>query len=381
MPLLDRLGRIVTPGRRLIPQIDGLRFVAISTVFYYHIAHYLPISKAGVGVPSFPLGVLMNVGRYGVELFFVISGFVLALPFVRARLAGGKPVSLRAYFLRRVTRLEPPYLLLMLAAFAIKVLGGGGSARELLPRLLAGFIYQHNTIYGEMNPVMGAAWSLEVEIQFYILTPLLTGIFMLRNRLLRRAVLVLLIVSLGGARFLISDWRYYTCVFGHLHEFFAGYLLADLYVVDWKEQPTASRAWDLVSILCWSAMWPLIMFEHRLYPVLPLVVFLAYCGALRGSISRRVFGNPWLVVTGGMCYTIYLIHGPIIGTLMDAGRRIVPAMAFDRAFLLWSALLTLPTLLISTTLFVLLERPCMNPAWPSLLVARARSILRRRHAD
>ena len=34
MPLLNRLGRIVTPGRRLIPQIDGLRFVAIAAVFY-----------------------------------------------------------------------------------------------------------------------------------------------------------------------------------------------------------------------------------------------------------------------------------------------------------------------------------------------------------
>ena len=294
MPFLDRLGRIVTPGRRLIPQIDGLRFVAISSVFYYHIAHYLPVCKAGAGQPSLPIGVLMNVGRYGVELFFVISGFVLALPFVRARLAGGKPVSLRAYFLRRVTRLEPPYLLLMLAAFAIKILTGAGRARELLPHLLASLIYQHNTIYGEMNPFMGAAWSLEVEIQFYVLTPLLTGIFAVRNRALRRTVLVLLIVAAGGVRFLITDWRYYTCVFGNLHEFFAGYLLADVYVVDWKERPAASRGWDVVSLLSWCAIWPLVIIEHHIHPVLPLVVFLAYCGALRGSVSRRVFGNPWI---------------------------------------------------------------------------------------
>jgi len=69
--------------------------------------------------------------------------------------------------------------------------------------------------------------------------------------------------------------------------------------------------------------------------------------SLRGAISRRVFGKPWLVVVGGMRYTIYLIHGPII----------------------------------STTLFVLLERPCMNPAWPSLLAAKARSVLRRRSSN
>jgi peptidoglycan/LPS O-acetylase OafA/YrhL len=377
MALLERFGRIVTPGRRLIPQIDGLRFVAIASVFYYHIAHWLPVAKAGFGGPDFPLAVLMTVGRYGVELFFVISGFVLALPFVRARLGGGKPVSLRAYFLRRLTRLEPPYLLLLLAAFVIRVLAGENTASELWPHLLAGMIYQHNNIYGEMNPVMGASWSLEVEVQFYTLTPILTGIFLLRRPKLRRGLLLLLILSCGFVRYYISSWRYYTCVFGHLHEFFAGYLLADLYVVDWREQPRESYAWDIVSLLAWTAIWPLVLYEDRVFPVLPLVVFAAYCGALRGPLSRRLFGNPWLVVIGGMCYTIYLAHGPIIDRGFALGMRVLPAFEFNSAFLLWSVLLTVPGLVISTILFAHLERPCMNPTWPSLLAARVRGWVRR----
>ena len=380
MPFLDRLGRIVTPGRRLIPQIDGLRFVAISTVFYYHIAHRLVLSGAGTDKPGRSLDFLMNSGMYGVELFFVISGFVLALPFVRARLAGGKSVSLRAYYLRRVTRLEPPYISFLIAAFALKPLVESTTYRDLWPHLAAGLIYQHNTIFGFLNPILELAWSLEVEIQFYVLTPLLVSVFLLGNRRLRRFVLVLVIVAFSFARFMIPAWRYYTCVFGHLQEFLTGYLLADFYVVDWNERPTQSHIWDLASLVGWAALWPLVRLQHSIFPflvfpLLPFVILLAYCGALRGSLSRRFFGSRWIAATGGMCYTIYLIHSEFIHHLVNAGRHLVPAMSLDLAFVVWSLVLTPPIFGISALLFMLLERPCMNPAWPSLLAARVRQAL------
>jgi peptidoglycan/LPS O-acetylase OafA/YrhL len=372
--VLERLGRVVTPGRRLIPQIDGLRFVAITAVFYYHLCHRLALSGAGTGEPSYALAVLMTTGRYGVELFFVISGFVLALPFIRARLADGKPVSLKAYYLRRVTRLEPPYVLLLVAAFSLDLVTGLATGHDLWRHLLAGLVYQHNAIFGFLNPVMDVAWSLEVEIQFYVLTPILCAVFWLRDRKLRRGMILLVILFFGLARFIIPEWRYYTSVAGHLHEFFAGYLLADVYVVDWKEQPTESRAWDLASLFGWSALWPMVRMEYRLFPLMPLVILLAYCGALRGRWSRRFFGSPWIVATGGMCYTIYLVHSELMHHAVNAGRHIIPAMQFNHAFLFWSLVLTPLTFGVGALLFVFLERPCMNPNWPSLLAARFRSI-------
>lgn len=381
MPLLNQLGRIVTPGRRLIPQIDGLRFVAITAVFYYHICHRLALSGAGIGKPSYPITVLMTTGRYGVELFFVISGFVLALPFIRARLADGKPVSLRAYYLRRVTRLEPPYVILLFSAFVLDIVTGMATGRDLWRHLLAGFIYQHNTIYGFLNPVMDVAWSLEVEIQFYVLTPIFSAIFLLNDRKLRRGLMLMIILTFGFARFLIPEWRYYTSVAGHLQEFCTGYLLADLYVVDWKEHPTESRAWDLASLVGWAALWPMVRIEHRLFPLLPFVILLAYCGALRGLWSRRFFGHPWIAATGGMCYTIYLVHSEFIHHVVNAGRHIIPAMQFDHAFLFWSVVLTPLTFGISILLFVFLERPCMNPTWPTQLAGRIRSALRKSSAS
>src|SRR5262245_10743057 len=58
-------------------------------------------------------------GRYGVQLFFIISGFILALPFAAERLAGARPVRLKAFYLRRLTRLEPPYFLVLTIFFLL----------------------------------------------------------------------------------------------------------------------------------------------------------------------------------------------------------------------------------------------------------------------
>ena len=114
--LLDRIRRITRDGR-WIPEIDGLRFVAIMSVLLFHLYGELQ-DRSGRVIPVEPRyeGLFRPVlnGNCGVSLFFIISGFVLALPFARHFLAGAGAVSLRKYFMRRVTRLEPPYLLSVL---------------------------------------------------------------------------------------------------------------------------------------------------------------------------------------------------------------------------------------------------------------------------
>ena len=82
-----------------------------------------------------------------------------------------------------------------------------------------------------------------------------------------------------------------------------------------------------------------------------------------------------------MCYTIYLIHSELIHHVVNAGMKFIPAMQFNHAFLFWSLALTPLTFGVSVLLFVFLEHPCMNPAWPSLLVAKVRSAFRRSPAN
>jgi len=114
---------------------------------------------------------------------------------------------------------------------------------------------------------------------------------------------------------------------------------------------------------------------YVIFPLLPFVILLAYCGALRGPLSRRFFGSRWIAATGGMCYTIYLVHSELIHQFVNLGRSLVPAMNLDFAFVVWSLLLTPLIFAIAIFFFVTLERPCMNPAWPSLLAAKVRKTL------
>src|SRR5450631_1045171 len=123
---------------------------------------------------------MLTNGDRGVPLFFVISGYILGRPFLRQHRFGGKPVVLGAYYLRRLTRLEPPYILaLLLYTFASWI--HGIPLMTMLPHLAASIAYLHNLIYRSISTISFVTWSLEIEVQFYILAPLLGMIFLLRN--------------------------------------------------------------------------------------------------------------------------------------------------------------------------------------------------------
>lgn len=110
--ILDHLSRR-TDGRSFIPVVDGLRFLAIAMVVLNHVGN-----NSRMPLPLHPrLLQVFQEGHFGVEIFFAISGFILALPFARHALVGGKPVDLKRYFVRRVTRLEPPYLISLTLIF------------------------------------------------------------------------------------------------------------------------------------------------------------------------------------------------------------------------------------------------------------------------
>lgn len=352
----------------MIHEVDGLRFVAISLVVFFHIGHRAMENGVPIGAWSGGPGDLFRsvtlLGGYGVHLFFVLSGFLLALPFARAEFAGAPRVALRTYFARRLSRLEPPYVLVLAVLFLADAVRLGGTFFKW-PNLLAGIGYQHTLMFGSMNQILGAAWSLEVEAQFYVSAPLLALVFTLRRAAARRAVVVCGIVTFAVLATVFETYRWQFSLPGHLHEFLAGFLLADLHVVDWKEQPTLTRGWDAIAALGWAAL-PLLLTVDMLAiaVVLPFLVLALFVAALRGLRAHRLFAAPWVTTIGGMCYTIYLLHGPITYVLRHVVAPLGAVGGFEGTFLLYSAVMIPSVLLASFAFFVAVERPCMDPKWP-----------------
>lgn len=385
-----------TSDGSFLPVIDGLRFVAISWVFLFHSAGFVGKRVYAVDGPLWGMwneGFFLSnavvrfcsVGFFGVQLFFTISGFVLALPFARARLTpdNSRSPRLRDYLIRRVTRLEPPYVINILTCALWAVLAKDAPIREVIASALASLAYVHEFLLPGTGTLNGVAWSLEIEVRFYLLAPLLALVFLVTSSSARRSLLVAGIVGSCVSQSLVPTHLCYGhSVVNHGHYFLLGFLLADLYVVDWPTRPL-TRAWDAAGFAGWLGLVITLMVAVNaktpihgpgIHAVTCILMFFAYAGSLRGMLLHGLFTRPPIYLVGGMCYTIYLWHCPIIGALgrvlgyrLSSGSLAVDCLGYAITF----ALLGLPPM---TILFVLLERPFMDKAWPLKAWATLRAI-------
>jgi peptidoglycan/LPS O-acetylase OafA/YrhL len=342
------LRRITTSGR-FIPEIDGFRFLAIALVVMFH------LNGAYRGQPGPVFTAIAERGAYGVQLFFTISGFILGLPFAAHYLAGKKPVNLRKYFLRRLTRLEPPYMLNILLVFAFGLFVSGKlSVANNIGHLFASLLYLHNAVYGHESFINTAAWSLEIEIQFYCLAPLLAKVFTLEHR---RMVLFSAMLLIGGTQAIMQHppARLTFSLAWELQYFLGGFLLADIYLTDWKEKPPRAWYWDAIAALGFVLVFSSTLTRGMSRLILPFCILLLYYAIFQSSTIGAFF--RWWPITslGGMCYTIYLYHASVISVLSrHIGRQ---------HFVISCTILTAAIVFFSVIHFLLVEKPCMNPEW------------------
>ena len=307
-----------TSSTAFIPQIDGLRFYAVVAVLWFHVTAYLMTpakNPAAEAVAATWLGQLSRTGHSGVELFFVISGFILGLPFARAATGRGQPVAIGRYFLRRLTRLEPPYIINLLLLAITMVMLGKASWAEITPHLIASLTYCHNTLYGAASAVNFVAWTLEIEVQFYLLAPFLAAVFTIQNARVRTLSLSTAIAAAAATSAMSlshpdtpASVRLSLAAF--LQYFLAGFAIADWYARGGDKSRLNGTA-DLLALPCVAAAMALELTPMIRALLLP-VVFSALCySALKGRWHSRLVATPGFVIIGGMCYTIYLYHPPI----------------------------------------------------------------------
>jgi peptidoglycan/LPS O-acetylase OafA/YrhL len=355
------LQRVTTTGR-WIPEIDGLRFIAIIAVLFVHIFDQMVThtsDQTALFESHRELMLRMNGLGRGVQVFFVISGLILARPFVREYVDGGKPVLLRAFYKRRLTRIEPPYMVSLIIYAAALMVFRGAKWNAVAPALLSNLFYVHTFFYKLLN-INFPTYSLEIEVQFYLIAPLLAMMYAFRPTLLRRGILVLLIAVTALLPHHATDHLGFLLP-GQICYFLLGNLLADLRIIEVVH--LRHWLWDVVSLLCWPAL-----FIFRL-PAwgLCLMLFIGFCSALLGPVSRRAIGTRWIALIGGMCYSVYLMHMILISSLFGLVNRLCRSDSFMVNYAIQVALLVPVILAFSFLYYVLIERPCMDPEWPSKL--------------
>lgn len=181
-----------------IPSLDGLRAVAIAVVVLAHTKILLPAELANSGIFRYVVG----GGLHGVQIFFVISGYLITTLLLRESERAGN-VSLRAFYARRTLRIFPPFYLYLAAVGVLWLRGTGQDISTFLAAATYTLIY-HPHPQGWM---LQHAWSLSIEEQFYLLWPGLLVIALRRRCALCLPIIVLAVMPIARTILLLAVGR------------------------------------------------------------------------------------------------------------------------------------------------------------------------------
>ena len=317
--------------------VDYLRGIASLSVCWFHLTNTYPEAS--------PVRLSGQYGWLGVEVFFVISGFII--PF--SLLSSG--YSLRkhwgTFIARRIIRLDPPYLVaIVLTIFLWHLSTLAPGFRGSAPAYTATSVLLHlgylNDIFNVpwLSPVF---WTLAIEFQFYLLISLLYPAICLRSGLKRWGVLILFcsIPFIFPSRAFVSG---YLCLFA------LGILSFQYYIT------LISRLEFLVLFLGIAALC-LLSLDIQITLVASLTsLALAFL---------KVGSYPVLTFLGTISYSLYLIHVPIGGRVVNIFRRV----ATNDFELFCTSLVALAVSLIAAwILYQLIERP--SHRWATRLTFR-----------
>ena len=300
--------------------IDGLRGLTALSVVIYHARVGGHIEAWAATWPAFLDGIVANMG-IAVQIFFVLSGFVIAHSMIRHDVTPG---YVGRFLLRRSIRLDPPYWASMALAIGLSVVSA---------RLVAGKVYQPPTLANlglhllyledlvHAPMIQPVYWTLCLEIQFY----LVFAIMMLAATVLRRwtspgrAFLAVLLPALAFADLWPLGLQPFTnpeLFPDQWHQFLSGV------AVYWAvSRPGDLRAWLLAfgnAVLLGGAA---AVRQDATVAMGAAGALLILWAGVRGTLSSWLGSRPF-VFLGALSYSLYLIHNPISGALYRAGYRI-----------------------------------------------------------
>ncbi len=353
-------------------QLDGVRGLAILMVLAWHYVAGLAGGEAGSAVAAWGPGVAQSLGLMwsGVDLFFVLSGFLIMGILLDNRDAGN---FFRVFYARRACRIFPLYAVVLLAYLALVAAGAGNdySLRYLFDDALPTWsfaTFTQNIVMGLEGHYgqrfLGCTWSLAVEEQFYLVVPVLA--YLLPRRALA-AVLVGLVAMAPALRCAWPGMHAFVNTPFRADSLLAGALVAML--VRWEPFGSAVRrhlgvVYGMLATLAVGAgvlTWrPEILgeFDHTwlaaLFCVVVLVAHLQTSGAWGRVLGSRALG--WL---GRLSYGIYLFHQIVLGFVFWRVRGGPPSLASASDAGLVAVALGV-TLALAVASFRWIESPFLN---------------------
>ena len=319
--------------------IDGMRAIAALMVVVFHVAQEKAATDA-----SF-VGGLLSAMSSAVAIFFVISGFLLYRPYVAARWSAAPPIRARDYLRRRLLRIVPAYWLALTVLAVYPGLRDMFTARSWIYYLF-GQVYGANTIFGGLPQ----AWSLSVEMSFYVALPGLAAAvtwFLRRRRSSERtrdelvllgvlgvgSLIITATVYRGGPQFVDHYWWITSTIFGVFLWFALGMICATLSVATHER---AQRIGVVAVVACHptlvvvAAAGFFIMTSVGVAHHAPTVVEYALEGAFAVSLFapavfgaagwyRRALGLRAISWLGLISYGVFLWHAPLIAKLDGLG--------------------------------------------------------------
>jgi peptidoglycan/LPS O-acetylase OafA/YrhL len=359
------------------PLMDSIRAIALIATVGAHASFFMSLGG------STSLSHLRF--DFGVRVFFMISGFLLYRPFVRARLRDWDAPSSLAYFWRRLLRIVPAYWVALTAIAIWLGISYVFSARGIPTYYGFAQIYQPGWVVGGLPQ----AWSLCVEVAFYVFLPLYAALLRrvgggLRVELLAAAGLFG--VGLAYKLFLLevsslydnSMLPWHLALPEYLDYFAIGMALAALSAADVR-----GKALDLIDRRPWvpwlgAAVLFLVVSKgigltgslrdhvsdvqylarHYLYGAIALGILLpAVFGDPERGLIRRLLGWPPLLWIGLVSYGAFLYHFALLGQLKDWG---FGSVAADVSPYLWFPVALAGALAIAAVSWYCFERPVLS---------------------
>jgi peptidoglycan/LPS O-acetylase OafA/YrhL len=332
-----------TPGSSssYLPNLTGVRGLAAVWVLAFHGWQFSNGPSLVLPLPGFVLDLtpLFKCGYFGVDLFFVLSGFLLSMPFHRAALERKPPPSLKQFWIHRCRRVLPAYWLQL--AILAAIFFCLGRTDPIAPRILVAHVLLVQNIAPWPVPLLNPVyWSMPVEWDFYIVLPLLAW-FIARCRwplalalalVFACAFRVLCYWSLTGSTLsALIGYGDIQQLPARIDQFFIGVcaawiavrrpqstrtatacLLAGTAAIITMAYVAAPRGDFLVNIDA-----PYVFFHHSLTAAAFGLLVLGAAGPTR--IGAQLYANRPMTFLGVISYSLYLWHYPLLSAMQQLG--------------------------------------------------------------